>query len=147
MTIPFKGQRTYHSTTLTIRLATRSRSVDSDEETQGSPDYQESDESSSRTDTDNGDDDGQEGQGATNVTSRGHTTVLDDHNLIQFFTYYFNLHLAIHDRLILFVLFNLQMRLTSLTLLRTRIMVFQVLNELTLLERVTTATTVLHTIT
>ncbi|XP_066162205.1 uncharacterized protein [Oryza sativa Japonica Group] len=37
----------------------RSTSVDSDEETQGSPEYQESNDSSSRTETDDGDDDGE----------------------------------------------------------------------------------------
>lgn len=107
-------------------------SVDSDEETRGSPDYQESDDSGSRTDTGNGDDDGQGSQGATDMPSRGHTTMLDDHSLIQFFTYNFNLHLVIHDRIIFFLLFDLQVRLTSLTILRTRIMVLQALNELPL---------------
>lgn len=62
----------------------RSTNVDSDEETQGSPDYQESNDSSSRTETDDGDDDGQGGQGTTDVPPRGHTQQLDHHSPIQF---------------------------------------------------------------
>ena len=62
----------------------RSTSVDSDEETQGSPEYQESNDSSSRTETDDGDDDGQGGQGTTNVPPRGHTQQSDHHSPVQF---------------------------------------------------------------